>query len=395
MGLFDFLFKTKPKPKGEYHGEFKMLDGYSPHFSRFGGNIYASEVVRAAIHACAGNIAKLKIDVQGSAKRALQNKLRHGPNQVQTWSQFLYRVATILYVHNTAFIVPVYDPFGEISGIYSVLPSRCELVEYGTSADDAVPYLRYTFSNGQKAAIELEYCGILTRYQYKHDLFGETNEALLPTMELIHIQKQGISEGVKNSASYRFMAQLNNFADDEDIVNERKRFSEENFSKDARGGGLLLFPNIYSNIKQLEQKPYAIDAEQMKIIRASVFDYFGVNEDVVQNKAFGDAWAAFYEGVVEPFAIQFSEVMTRMLFTFREQSEGNLVMATANRLQYMTNKDKLEVSAAMADRGIMNRDEIREIWNLPPLPNGEGQIYTIRGEYVNAADRVTSGTETE
>ena len=29
----------------------------------------------------------------------------------------------------------------------------------------------------------------------------------------------------------------------------------------------------------------------------------------------------------------------------------------------------------------MNRDEIREIWNLPPLPDGAGQAYTIRGEY--------------
>ena len=58
-----------------------------------------------------------------------------------------------------------------------------------------------------------------------------------------------------------------------------------------------------------------------------------------------------------------------------------LLMATANRLQYMSNTEKLNVSAQMADRGIMNRDEIREIWNLPPLPDGQGQAYTIRGEY--------------
>ena len=70
-----------------------------------------------------------------------------------------------------------------------------------------------------------------------------------------------------------------------------------------------------------------------------------------------------------------------MLFTERERAGGTLLMATANRLQYMSNTEKLNVSAQMADRGIMNRDEIREIWNLPPLPNGQGQAYTIRGEY--------------
>ena len=119
----------------------------------------------------------------------------------------------------------------------------------------------------------------------------------------------------------------------------------------------------------------------MKMIQTNVFNYFGVNEDVIQNKAYGDKWSAFYEGAIEQFAIQFSEVATKMLFTDRERAAGAFLMATTNRLQYMSNSEKLNVSAQMADRGIMNRDEIREIWNLPPLPNGQGQAYTIRGEY--------------
>ena len=142
-------------------------------------------------------------------------------------------------------------------------------------------------------------------------------------------------------------------------------------------------------------KPWVVDAEQMEVIRKNVFEYFGVNEDVLQNKAYGDAWAAFYEGAIEPFAIQFSEVVTKMLFTFREQSQGNAVMATANRLQYLSNSEKLNVSSQMLDRGIMNRDEAREIWNLPPLPNGEGQAYIIRGEYWNADEKVNEGQDNE
>jgi hypothetical protein len=124
-----------------------------------------------------------------------------------------------------------------------------------------------------------------------------------------------------------------------------------------------------------------VDDKQMEIINRNVYNHFGVNQKILQNEAYGDAWSAFYEGAVEPFAIQFSEVLTRMLFTDVEQTNGSKAMATANRLQYMSNTEKLNVSAQMADRGIMNRDEIREIWNLPPLPNGEGQAYTIRGEY--------------
>ena len=381
MGLFDALFKNRPKPQGQYEGVFKMLNGYTPHFTTWGGELYESELIRAAINARATHISKLKVETQGAARPALQNKLRHGPNQFQTWGQFLYRLSTILDVHNTAFICPVYDEYGEPSGIYAPLPHRCEIVQYNN-----VPYLRYEFSNGNKAAIELDFCGIMTKYQYRSDFMGETNHALYPTMDLIHIQNQGIEEGVKSAASYRFMATLSNFAKAEDLAKERKRYTAENFSKDAEAGGLLLFPNTYQNIKQIDVKPWVIDAEQMKVIRDNVFEYFGINEDVLQNKAYGDKWSAFYEGAIEPFAIQFSEVMTKMLFTFREQSQGNMVIATANRLQYLSNAEKLNVSSQMLDRGIMSINDVREIWNLSPVEGGDVRI--IRGEYWNADEKV-------
>lgn len=391
MGLFTFLFGNRPKepnPRTGTETTFKMLNGYVPRFTSFGGEVYESELIRAAIDARATHISKLKVEIQGAAKPALQNKLRHGPNQFQTWSQFMYRLSTILDIHNTAFICPVFDEFGAVSGIYAPLPTRCTIVQFNDK-----PYLRYEFGNGDRAAIEFDLCGIMVRHQYRSDFLGESNAALFPTMELIHIQNQGIREGVKSAATYRFMAQLSNFAKPEDLAKERKRFTSENFAADAEGGGLLLFPNTYSNIQQINAKPWVVDAEQMKVIRENVFEYFGVNEDVLQNKAYGDKWSAFYEGAIEPFAIQFSEVMTKMLFTFREQSQGNAVMATANRLQYLSNSEKLNVSSQMLDRGIMSINDVRDIWNLPPVEGGDTRI--IRGEYWSADEKVGNDNEVQ
>jgi hypothetical protein len=377
MSLFDIFLKNRPKERIEQVQTFKMLNGYQPHFTTWGGEIYETELVRSAINARAVHVSKLKFNITGSAKPALQTKLTKAPNQFLTWSQFLYRVSTILDVHNTAFIVPIFDEFGEVSGIFCPLPHRTEIVQYNNR-----PFLRYEFGYGEKAAIELENCGILTKFQYKNDFFGETNHALFPTMDLIHIQNQGIEEGVKSAATYRFYAQVNNFSKPEDLSKERKRFSEENFSKDSEGGGLLLFPNTYSNINQVKSEPYVVKADEMKLIKDNVYQYFMVNEDVMTNKAYGDSWTAFYEGAIEPFAIQFSEVLTRMLFTFREQGSGNAVTLSANRLQYMSNKDKLDVSSQMLDRGIMTINDIREIWNMPPVEGGDRRI--IRGEYYDA-----------
>ena len=388
MGLFDRIFGSRPKEPARYEGLFKMLNGYVPRFTSYHGGLYESELIRAAINARATHISKLKVEIQGNAKPALQTKLAKGPNEFQTWSQFLYRLSTILDVNNTAFITPVFDVYGEVSGVYAPMPDKCEIVQYAGK-----PFLRYEFRQGQRAAIELENCGIMVKYQYRNDFFGESNDALFPTMDLIHIQNQGIEEGVKSAATYRFMAKLSNFAKPEDLAKERKRFTAENLSPTADGGGILLFPSTYNDIKQIDAKPWIVDSDQMELIKSNVFEYFGVNENILQNKAYGDAWSAFYEGAVEWFAIQFSEVMTKMLFTFREQGTGNMVMATANRLQYLSNADKLNVSSQMLDRGIMSINEIRDIWNLAPVEGGDMRI--VRGEYYSADEKLTEVQEDE
>ena len=216
--------------------------------------------------------------------------------------------------------------------------------------------------------------------------------ALSDTMKLIHIQNQGIEEAVKNSNSFRFMAQLSNFAKPSDLALERSRFVKDNFATEVESGGFLLFPNTYKDIKQIDVKPYSVDADQMKAIRENVYNYFGVNEDVLQNKAYGDAWMAFYEGAIEPFAIQFSETMSKALFTERERAQGTQLMATANRLQYMSNNDKLNVTAQLLDRGLFSLNEAREIWNLPPVENGDQRV--IRGEYYSADEKLTPTEDT-
>ena len=382
MGLFDFLFKRRPALPQKAEETFKMLNGYTPRFTSFDGGLYESERVRSAIHARATHMSKLRVEFQGAARPVLQNKLKHGPNTLQTWGQFLYRLSTILDCTNNAVIVPVFDDYGEVSGVFTPLPQKCEIVAY-----DGVPYLRYEFGMGKKASIELSMCGLMVTHQYRSDFFGESNSALFPTMELINITNQGIEEGVKSAASYRFYAQLSNFAKPDDLAAERQRFSEKNLGKDANGGGLLLFPNNYKDIRQVDVKPWVVDADQMKIINENVNSYFGVNDDILTNKAYGDLWSAFYEGAIEPFAIQLSDVLSKMLFTLRERSSGNVVTVTSNRLQYLSNADKLNVSAQMADRGLMTRNEIRDIWNLPPLPDGIGDQLPIRGEYYNVEEQ--------
>lgn len=389
MGLFEKLFGKSEQPKPQkVDGKFKLLTAYEPVYTSWSGSLYESELVRSAIDARARHISKLRVEIQGAAKPKLQIRMKRSPNDFQTWSQFLYRLSTILDMQNTAFIVPVFGEFGEIIGVYPVLPTRCEVISV-----EGEPWIRYRFNNGQTAAIELYLIGIMTKFQYKSDFFGESNAALLDTMSLIKLQRDGIKDATKNSNTYKFWAQVSNFTKTEDLAKERKRFTSQNLTADADSEGLLLFPNTYTNITKLDSKSFVVDEGQMKLIQTNVYNYYGVNERILQNLANGDEWAAFYEGCVEVFSIQFSEVMTRMLFTPREQSQGSLLMATANRLQYMSNADKLNVAAQLTDRGILSINEAREIFNLMPVDGGD--IRTIRGEYKDANDLNNGGNDDE
>ena len=129
----------------------------------------------------------------------------------------------------------------------------------------------------------------------------------------------------------------------------------------------------------------------MKQIQENVYNYFGVNEGVLQNKAEAAELEAFFDGAIEPFAVQFSEALTKMLFSERERAQGSYLIANANRLQYMSTSEKVAMARELGDRGAIMIDEIRELFNYEPLPDGAGQVAPIRGEY-KATDEL-GGTE--
>lgn len=373
MGLFEKLFPKKNRfPVGT--SRWETLTAYKAAFTTWRGEIYEFDQVRSAIDCLARNTAKLKPEMTGSAKRNLRTILKSQPNPYQTWYQFLYRTRTIWEMQNNAIIIPILDEYDEVVGIFPVLPSECEVVEYkGTE------FLRYKFFDRQIAAIELDRCAVITKHQYKDDIFGSKNTALNNTFDLLELNRQAIKEAIKNASTFRFMGQMDNFAQDTDIAAERKRIKEANLSD--RDGFLLLFSNLVKDVKQIDIKPYSIDDKQLALINSNVEKYFGVTEAAIKNDLVGDKAAAFYEGAIEPFAIQLSEAITRMLFTQTERNIGNSFMLTANRIQFMTNSDKLSFTTQMSDRGLVFIDELRELWSMPPLPNGLGQRIPRRGEY--------------
>lgn len=375
MGLFENIFK-KSRIERQMAGYWRTLSTYTPVYTSYEGGLYEMALVRASIHSFATHVSKLKPEVQGPGNEAFARMLQFQPNPYQDTSKFLYRLATIYSVQNNAFIAPLYDDRGAIAGYFPLLPQNCSIRDV-----DGTPYLRYQFAGGQWGAIELVKAGIINQMQYRDDFFGEDNRALYPTMQAMHSQNEGIIEGVKNSASIRFLARLNGVFKSKDITEERERFNTENLGMENTGG-VALFDNKYADVQPIESHAVLVNAAQIREIKNSVFTYFGTNDEIIQNNYTSSAkWGAYYEGKIEPFAIQLSLVMSNMTFSQRERAYNNAIVWTANRLQYATNEEKLNIVSQLTDRGLLNGDESREIFNMPALPDGLGKKYYIRKDY--------------
>ena len=376
MKFLDYLFHGKQMRVIDSY--FKMLNGYSPTFTSFNGGVYEMDLTRVAINSFATHCSKLKPEITGSAYKHLERVLQFKPNYFMDTTKFIKRLATILAVEHTAFIVPIEDKYGNLCGWYPLRAQRCEVVEAAGRV-----YLRYLFANGEHGAIEFEKVGIMTDFEYNDDLFGEPNDTLKPTMQLLHTQNEGIVNAVKNSASIRFLAKVANMLKPEDIKKERERFTEENLSADNKSG-MIIYDNKFSELKQIESKPYTPNALQMQQIQDSVCTHFGTNMDILQNKFNEETWNAYYEGKIEPFAIQLSLVMSNMTFTQRELAHGNAITFSANRLQYASNATKLQVSTQLFDRALLNRNGVMDIWNMAHVEDGDK--YYIRKEYTEVSE---------
>lgn len=373
MGFLNKWFGKKgDKTESLIRDYFKMINGYTPSFSSFEGSVYEMDLTRSAIHTIATHTSKLNMEVKGSANTNLGRRLQTKANEIQDTSKYLYRLATILQVTNNALIIPTYNEITQnINGFYPLLADDGKVVEYENEL-----YLVYTFL-GKRHAKPISEIGIMNQFQFKDELFGGSNHSMKPTLNLLHYQNQGMIEAIKSGASIRFMAQLMNIINDDDMEAERNKFAKQNLANNPTG--VMLFDSKYKEVKQVTSNPVMIDDKQMQQIKENVYAHFGVNDKILQNSFNSEEWAAFYEGKIEPFAIQASLVHSNLAFTERELANNNFIMLTANRLQYLSPAEKLSTVTQLFDRGFITHNQGREIYNMAPIDGGDK--YYIRKEY--------------
>lgn len=386
--LFNMMFGNKPRQPTGQATQMKMLNGYIPIFSQFGNEAYASDVVRAAVDAIARNGAKLqpkhiRRDIGKGIVSHINDNLQYlldvQPNPFMNSYIFRYKIITQLYMQNNAFIYIELDSRGNAKGFYPINPLQTEFLEYNGEV-----FVKFTFINNQYITVPYVNLIHLRRFFYKNDIFGETNDnALYPTLELIHTTDEGIINAIKTSAFIRGILKFTQILKRQDRKDRTKDFTDDYMNINNNGGVASIDGSM--DYIDLKSDPKIINMPQMDFIEQKVYKYFGISKEIVTSNYNEQQWNAFYESVLEPIAIQMSQEFTSKLFTDRERGFGNEIMFEANRLQYASNTTKVAVGTFLTNIGAASLDQILDMFNMPTIGGEEGSRRVQTLNMVNAA----------
>ena len=394
--LFKTIFGEKEKPTQNDATGFNMyslLNTFNSTFYTNTGNAWDMDVVRSSVDAYCRNFAKLKakhVRDGKTGKSKIEKLLNYRPNPQMEAYSFYYKIAANLKLTNNAFIYPEFSTSGEIVAFWPLMSNRLELLEKNGQL-----FIRFTFNTGKQKVVPYDNIIHLRGHFFDHDIFGSKNTALRPALDTANVINQGVSNSAKLINSIRGILSAKISQKDEDLAKARDKFVENNFRISSNGSGVIV-TDTKMEYTPINEKSVPINSDQLSYTKNAIYDYFGVNESIVQNKFDENQWTAFYEGGIEPVAIQMSQCFTNALFTENERNFGNEIMFEANRLQYASTSTKVTVVKELSPMGVLMKDDIREIFNMSPLPNGEGKKILQSLNWINAekADEYQSNKNT-
>lgn len=385
-GFFKKLFNRKRDPAKAKRTE--MLSSGAPVFTPFSGNAYENDIYRSAVDAIARNAGKLKgmhIVSYGNQRKtgdeSLNRILQVRPNPYMTAFDMIYKLVTHYYLYNNAFAYLQKDDKGNLQAIY---PLSAQSVEFLTDPSNEM-YLRFIFANGKQVTLHNSEVFIARRFFNGNDLLGDTNTAILPTLDLAHTQNKGMENAIKSSATIRGILKHNQALSPENLKKEKEAFVEDYLSA-SNNGGIVAMDTKFEYIP-LKNEPISIDEKQTEPVKKRIYEYLGISESIVNSTYTEDEWAAFYESVIEPLALQFSLELTDKIFTKREQAFGNKIIFESNRLQFANNASKTAILKELMPLGLLTVNQGLEILNLPPVEDGDKRLQTLNVVNAEKADQ--------
>ena len=384
MKWFDKLFHKQPE--GRRYAP--TLDGFTPIYSQFGNNIYASDVVQQALKCIVDEIKKLTpthIRYKGNdpvpVKSTVQDVL-DDPNPLMTTSEFLEKITWLLLMNYNVFIVPIYRTWVDVTtneerryyeALYPISPTQVDFIEDGLGR----LYVHFMFMNGYETTVPYDDI-IHIRYNFSvnqymgGDLLGQpNNEALLTTLNLNHDLLQGVAKAMKSSYAVNGIVKYNTLMDD-GKMDVALRELEAKLRNNESG---FLPIDLKADFTPLERKTALVDKPTLEFIDSKILRTWGISLPILTGDYTKEQYEAFYQKSLEPLALAMSQAFTKKLFTKRERAYGNRVELYPKDLIFLSVTQTIEMIKELSPTGALFENEKRAALGLRPLPELEGKRY--------------------
>jgi HK97 family phage portal protein len=346
---------------------WREVGSYNSIFSPYGGEIYANETCRACIRTLAEHTSKANPRCKDDPK--LEKMLQYRPNLYMNGKDFLYKVRTRLEIDNTAFIFINRDDKGQVISLYPLPTAQTEAIE-----SDGRLYIKFTWGGtGQSLTAAWADLAVLRKDYNSSDIHGDSNSAISTSLDLMDTTAQGMANAIKSTANIKGLLKFTKGMVKSDDIAKAKDLFVADYMAMTNTSGIVATDSSMEYVP-LKAEPLIADYKNIEELRLNIYRYFGVSEDAIQSKLFGDSWEAFYSAQIEPFLIALGLELTRKIYTDRELSFGNEITFESNRMQHMSMESKLKL-VQLVDRKTMLPNELRAIMNLPPVPWGDEPLF--------------------
>jgi len=395
-GLFETVFGKPKAQDNKSYTAYQLLSSYQSSFVPFSGNAWDVGTVRAAIHSFARRAACVQpkhirradgkiIDITGGINYLLRTK----PNPYSTAFKFYYKIATDYKLYNNSFVFPVWATNGKLEALYNVNASKVNLLDYHGEM-----YVQFTFYGGKTYTFPYTEVIHIGSMYGNNDIFGSDNLAILPVLDTANTFNQSMSKFAELVAIVRGILEVNASTKDEDLNAKRDKFIKDNLKMENNGAGVIVTDQKYK-YTPIQDKQTPIPEGQLTYIKNEIYDYFGTNEKIVQNKANSEEEDSFYEGEIRPFLQQLEQAFTSCLFTSKEIGYGNEIVAEGDKLQHAKLSDKLNAVKYLSDIGALEIDQALTTLGFPPIGGEEGKrrVQTLNVVNANLADKYQLGDD--
>ncbi|OQA78628.1 MAG: Phage portal protein [Tenericutes bacterium ADurb.Bin239] len=391
MSIFD-VFKRKKKVVAPSPDDAQLFKSTLNLFTDFGDNINLSDVVKICIDRIATHSAKLKPRyVKSENKETIQEKngnlaylLKHQPNPLMIPFDFIYKIVTLLYLNNNAFVYPVYDDETyELKELWPIKPNSVEALK----DDSGALYLRFYFTDKKSFTLPYESIIHLKRFYGVNDIFGGSgaisdHSALLKTIKINDSVLQGLDNAIKTSFQVKGLLKINGILSEKDKSAQKREFDEALKEATKEGGSSIVPVDLKSEYVPLNVDPKLIDSETLSFLQKKIISYFGVSEPIFDNKYDENQYNAFYESVIEGVAIALSEAFSKALLTRSQLEKGEQIIFYSERLQYASWNTKVQAIEKLMGLGILSLNESRALLGFEPVEGGSKRLQSLN--YVDA-----------